>query len=106
MNEKESVKKIAIIVSKNTLEDVYAGLVMANGAVMDGIETIMFFTFFGLDAITKNAVVKATIAFRFFLVYWCSLPALSTITSIPRTFVFSKNANIRVNTSKKGNKMS
>ena len=56
MDNKEEVKKIAIIVSKNSLEDVYAGLVMANGAVMEGIETIMFFTFFGLDAITKKSM--------------------------------------------------
>ncbi len=56
MSNQEAVKKIAIIISKNTLEDVYAGLVMANGAVMDGIETIMFFTFFGLDAITKKTM--------------------------------------------------
>ena len=27
---------------------------MANGAVMEGIEAILFFTFFGLDAITKK----------------------------------------------------
>lgn len=53
---KEEDKKIAIIVSKNSLEDVYAGLIMANGAVMEGIETIMFFTFFGLDAITKKSM--------------------------------------------------
>ncbi len=36
------------------MEDVYATLVMANGAVMEGIETNVFFTFFGLDGITKK----------------------------------------------------
>ena len=49
-----NVKKVLIICSKGTLQDVYAALIMANGAVMDGIETHMFFTFFGLDAITKS----------------------------------------------------
>jgi len=48
------VKKVAIIVAKGSIEDVYAGLVMANGAVMEGIECKLFFTFFGLDAITKK----------------------------------------------------
>ena len=48
------VKKVLIICSKGTLQDVYAALIMANGAVMDGIETHLFFTFFGLDAITKS----------------------------------------------------
>lgn len=48
------VEKVLIIVSKGTIEDVYAGLVMANGAVMEGIEAKMFFTFFGLNAIRKG----------------------------------------------------
>lgn len=51
---KEKTRKISIICAKGNLEDVYAALVLANGAVMEGIETRMFFTFFGLDAITKK----------------------------------------------------
>lgn len=54
MNENKKVKKVLIICSKGKLEDVYAALVMANGALMDGIEAKMFFTFFGLEAITKK----------------------------------------------------
>jgi len=52
--EKVPLKKILLICSKANLEDVYAALVMGNGAVMEGIETKLFFTFFGLDAITKK----------------------------------------------------
>ncbi len=52
--EKIPLKKILLICSKANIEDVYAALVMANGAVMEGIETKLFFTFFGLDAITKK----------------------------------------------------
>ena len=37
-----------IIVAKANIEDVYAGLVMANGAVMEGIEAKLFFTFFSV----------------------------------------------------------
>ncbi|MCX6230736.1 MAG: DsrE/DsrF/DrsH-like family protein [Bacteroidetes bacterium] len=48
------LKKILIICAKGSIEDVYAALIMANGAVMEGIETKLFFTFFGLDAITKK----------------------------------------------------
>ena len=56
---KESpLKKVCIICAKSTIEDVYATLVMANGAVMEGIETKVFFTFFGLDAITKKQMGK------------------------------------------------
>ena len=52
------LKKVLIICAKGTIEDVYAALVLANGAVMEGIETKLFFTFFGLDAITKNKMNK------------------------------------------------
>jgi peroxiredoxin family protein len=51
---KKTLKKVLIICSKGKLEDVYAALVMANGALMEGIEAKMFFTFFGLEAITKK----------------------------------------------------
>jgi peroxiredoxin family protein len=54
MKEKKPVKKILLICSKGKLEDVYAALVMANGALMEGMEAKMFFTFFGLEAITKK----------------------------------------------------
>lgn len=56
------LKKVMIIVAKGSIEDVYAGLVMANGAVMEGIETKLFFTFFGLDAIIKKRQNKAKTA--------------------------------------------
>ena len=52
------LKKVLIIVAKANIEDVYAGLIMANGAVMEGIEAKLFFTFFGLDAITKKTMNK------------------------------------------------
>ena len=54
--KKMPLKKIMLICSKGSIEDVYAALVMGNGAVMEGIETKMFFTFFGLDAITKKTM--------------------------------------------------
>lgn len=60
MNEKNEfpVKKVNIICAKGTIEDVYAALVMANGAVMEGIEANLFFTFFGLEAIMKKRMNK------------------------------------------------
>ena len=48
------VRKLMIICSKGTIEDVYAALIMANGAVMEGLEANLFFTFFGLDALVKK----------------------------------------------------
>ena len=52
------LKKVCLICAKGSIEDVYATLVMGNGAVMEGIETKIFFTFFGLDAITKKQMKK------------------------------------------------
>ncbi|MFN8361402.1 MAG: DsrE/DsrF/DrsH-like family protein [Candidatus Kapaibacterium sp.] len=55
MNEnKAPIKKMMIILSKGTLENVYAAFVLANGARAEGIEAEMFFTFFGLEAIHKK----------------------------------------------------
>jgi peroxiredoxin family protein len=48
---KESIDKVSIIISKGSLEGIYPGLIMANGARAEGIEVNVFFTFFGLDAI-------------------------------------------------------
>lgn len=61
-NKETPLKKVMIIVAKGTIEDIYAGLVMANGAVMEGIETKLFFTFFGLDAVIKKRQNKAKTA--------------------------------------------
>jgi peroxiredoxin family protein len=56
--EKKTLEKVLIICAKGSLEDVYAALIMANGAVMEGIDAKLFFTFFGLDAITKSQMNK------------------------------------------------
>lgn len=48
------VKKMLLILSKATLENVYACFVLANGARMEGIEAEIFFTFFGLEAVNKK----------------------------------------------------
>jgi peroxiredoxin family protein len=56
------IKKMMIILSKATLENVYASFVLANGARMEGIEAEMFFTFFGLEAIHKQKLEHLHIA--------------------------------------------
>lgn len=57
-NTEEKIKKVSVICAKGALEDVYASLVLTNGARMEGIEANIFFTFFGLDAIRKNKMDK------------------------------------------------
>ena len=49
----DTIEKVSIIISKGSLDGVYPGLIMANGARAEGIEANLFFTFFGLDTIHK-----------------------------------------------------
>ena len=60
--EPKAIDKVAIIVSHGSLEGVYPGLIMANGARMEGIDADVFFTFFGLDAIRKDHVDRIKVA--------------------------------------------
>ena len=52
--EKPTIEKVSIVVSKGSLEEIYPGLIMANGARAEGIEANLFFTFFGLDAVHRK----------------------------------------------------
>ncbi len=61
MAEKK-IEKVSIVISKGSLEGVYPGLIMANGARMEGIEANLFFTFFGLEAIMKKRMKKLKVA--------------------------------------------
>jgi len=60
--EKERIKKVSIIISRGSLDGVYPGLIMANGARMEGIEANIFFTFFGLYAVMKKFQEKIRIS--------------------------------------------
>ena len=62
MAHEGKIEKVSIVVSKGSLEGVYPGLIMANGARMEGIEANLFFTFFGLDAIVKKRMKKLKVA--------------------------------------------
>lgn len=50
----KALKKVMIILSKATIENVYAAFVLANGARMEGLGAEIFFTFFGLEAVHKK----------------------------------------------------
>ncbi len=58
----DKINKVSIIISKGGLDGVYPGLILANGARMEGIEANLFFTFFGQDAITKKRMGKIKVA--------------------------------------------
>jgi peroxiredoxin family protein len=53
-NDTTTDRKLAIICSKGTLDMAYPGLVLANAALGEGVETHLFFTFWGFDMITKS----------------------------------------------------
>lgn len=50
------LKKVMIVVSRGSLDAIYPGLILANGARMEGIEASMFFTFFGLNGLVKKTM--------------------------------------------------
>ena len=62
MSEHKPIEKVSIIVSKGSLVDIYPGLIMANGAAMEGIEATLFFTFFGLEAVIKKRQHKLKVS--------------------------------------------
>ena len=60
--EPKTIEKVSIVISRGSLEGIYPGLIMANGARMEGIEADLFFTFFGLDAIRKDRYERIKVA--------------------------------------------
>ena len=57
-----TIEKVSIIVSKGSLEGIYPGLIMANGARMEGIDANVFFTFFGMDAVRTSTIDRIKVA--------------------------------------------
>ncbi len=56
------IEKVSIVISRGSLDGVYPGLIMANGARMEGIEANLFFTFFGLESIMTKHMDKLKVA--------------------------------------------
>jgi len=52
----DTQRKVAIICSKGGLDEVYPALILANAARQSGIEALIFFTFWGLDAVTEKRI--------------------------------------------------
>lgn len=55
-------RKLCLVSSKGSLDMAYPPLILANAARMSGIEAHIFFTFWGLDIITKNKIAKLNVA--------------------------------------------
>jgi len=55
-DETTTDRKLAIICSKGTLDMAYPGLILANAALGEGVETHIFFTFWGFDLVNKKTM--------------------------------------------------
>ena len=51
-------RKLCIICSKGSLDMAYPGLILANAALGEGIETHLFFTFWGYEIINKRTMAQ------------------------------------------------
>lgn len=58
----KSVRKLSLIASKGSLDMAYPPLILANAARMSGVEVNLFFTFWGLDIITKKKMDHLNVA--------------------------------------------
>ena len=58
--EPKATEKVSIVISKGSLKGIYPGLIMADGARMEGIDADLFFTFFGLDASAEIATRRSS----------------------------------------------
>jgi peroxiredoxin family protein len=55
-DQAETGRKLCIICSKGSLDMAYPGLVLANAALGEGVETHLFFTFWGFDMINRKTM--------------------------------------------------
>ena len=53
-DDDDTGRKLAIICSKGNLDMAYPGLILGNAALGEGVETHLFFTFWGFDMIMKS----------------------------------------------------
>ena len=60
--ETTPTRKLCLVASQGSLDMAYPPLILANAARMTGIEAHIFFTFWGLDIITKKKINKLNVA--------------------------------------------
>lgn len=60
--KKRALQKLMIINSKATIDSVYAALILANGARMEGLDSEIFCTFFGLEMLQPKKMDNLHVA--------------------------------------------
>ncbi len=78
-DEKETERKLCLICSKGSLDMAYPGLVLANAALSEGVDVMLFFTFWGLDIINKKKMNNL----KFDLVGNTSMPVPTMVGGLP-----------------------
>jgi peroxiredoxin family protein len=58
----EKQKKMALIASKGSLDMAYPPLILASTAAAMDVETMIFFTFYGVDIINKHKYANLKVA--------------------------------------------
>ena len=92
-DETPTGRRLAIICSKGNLDMAYPGLILANAALGEGIDTQLFFTFWGLDMIAKarmhrlqfspagNAAMHLPVGDRHLPQTMAPLPGMTTVAT-------------------------
>jgi peroxiredoxin family protein len=57
----EKRKKLALVVKGGTIDNLYAAFILASSAVAMDMEAYLYFTFWGLNALVKGAMEKASL---------------------------------------------
>ncbi len=57
-----AVRKATLVVHSGDLDKAYAAFIIANGAAAFGLETTVFFTFWGLNLLRKGGLQKASLS--------------------------------------------
>ena len=57
-DDDQTGRKLAIICSKGNLDMAYPGLIIANSALTEGVETHLFFAFWGFDMLVKSRMAS------------------------------------------------
>ncbi len=61
-HQETSVKRVALVASKGTLDMAYPPLILATTAAAMGMECAIFFTFYGLDIVNKKKLRRLKVA--------------------------------------------
>lgn len=66
-NKNKDMKKATIVVQSGDYDKLYSAMIIANGALSMGMETTLFFTFWGLERLKKGGLPKGPLSKMNFL---------------------------------------